>query len=760
MKYLKFPQTRFFRRNKAAFALLMALSIPCLWAATPLEIDVNVEKSSEPGERFQFGTATNPEGDSITLDGQSFWFNDKRWTPVMGEFHFSRYPASEWLQELRKMKAGGIDIVATYVFWNHHEEIAGQWEWSGNKNLREFIELATKADLKVILRAGPWCHGEVRNGGLPDWVVAQGNVRSLDATFLKSVTELYQQIATQADGFLWKDGGPVIGVQFDNEYSGPAEYLLALKKTALSEGLDVPIYTKTGWPELATPLPFGEMIPLFGAYAEGFWDRETTSMPGNYRNGFHFSKLRTDANIANEAFGRREVEDVGDVAKYPYLTCEMGGGMMSSYHRRILIRPADVVSVALAKVGSGSVSPGYYMYHGGTNPAGRVTPLMEGIRTPTTNWNDMPMWNYDFQAPIGQFGQLRPHYFQLRPLHLFLKYFGSQLAGMGTFLPGIRPESNEDLETLRWSVRSNGETGFVFVNNYERGRSLPEHDGVQFSIQLSGAEDPLLFPSNPTAVPAGSYFFWPFNLALNAHHTLEWATAQPVASFVEGDMSIVCFAQNPGIPAVFKLTGSDEFQLEMGQVRTFGSIEIRLMSLEEAERFALEPATNLNPEDSAQVAFELERASGALRTLVVADKPQCVALAPVEADFRQAAIYRIQLPEDFDALADPLLKLHYVGDVARFYIDDELITDDFYNGNPLEIGLGRFANKQLANAVLRLEILPLQRASIEGMNPLIYLEDSVRPNLDGKSCICELQRVELVSNRGWTLSEKRDNQTN
>ena len=49
----------------------------------------------------------------------------------MGEMHYSRVPAAEWREELLKMKAGGVEIVATYVFWIHHEEIEGQWDWSG-----------------------------------------------------------------------------------------------------------------------------------------------------------------------------------------------------------------------------------------------------------------------------------------------------------------------------------------------------------------------------------------------------------------------------------------------------------------------------------------------------------------------------------------------------------------------------------------------------------------------------------------------------
>ena len=53
-------------------------------------------------------------------------------------------------------------------------------------------------------------------------------------------------------------------------------------------GIDVPVYTRTGWPALASPVPFGEIAPLYGAYAEGFWDRQLRSMPGKYWAAFRF----------------------------------------------------------------------------------------------------------------------------------------------------------------------------------------------------------------------------------------------------------------------------------------------------------------------------------------------------------------------------------------------------------------------------------------------------------------------------------------
>jgi len=48
----------------------------------------------------------------------------------MGEFHFSRYPGAGWDQEILKMKAGGVQIISTYIFWNHIEEVKGAFDWT------------------------------------------------------------------------------------------------------------------------------------------------------------------------------------------------------------------------------------------------------------------------------------------------------------------------------------------------------------------------------------------------------------------------------------------------------------------------------------------------------------------------------------------------------------------------------------------------------------------------------------------------------
>src|SRR5256885_7400433 len=68
---------------------------------------------------------TNPEGETLAFTNYYLTRNGHPHIPVMGEFHFSRFPRRYWEQELRKMQAGGITIVASYVFWIHVEEEEG-----------------------------------------------------------------------------------------------------------------------------------------------------------------------------------------------------------------------------------------------------------------------------------------------------------------------------------------------------------------------------------------------------------------------------------------------------------------------------------------------------------------------------------------------------------------------------------------------------------------------------------------------------------
>jgi beta-galactosidase len=770
-------------------------------------------------EGFKMGQSRRPDGVTLTLDSNSLLLNGKRWTPVMGEFHFARYPENEWREELLKMKAGGVDIISTYVFWIHHEEIEGQFDWSGSRNLRHFIQICQEVGLNAFVRCGPWDHGEVRNGGFPDWLLQKGwKTRCNDSNYLAKTRIFYGEIARQLDGLFWKDGGPVIGIQFENEYNGPGEHLLTLKRLGREMGLDAPIYTRTGWNQPSGRMPFGEMVPLYGVYAEGFWDRVLTPMPAGYWKGFQFSHFRMDDATVAGIPGEGGAPDPPDATQYPYLSCEIGGGMMSSYHRRILVNPRDIESTTLVKLGSGSTLPGYYMYHGGVNPEGQLTTLMESQAT--EYWNDMPVKNYDFQAPLGQYGQIREQYHLLRRLHLFLHEWGPALAAMPATMPEQCPQGKNDIDTLRWSVRSDGGSGFLFVNNYQRLQDMPPKKDVQFAIQLPCRH--LLFPQDPVTIPSDACFIWPFNLDLGQGLRLLWATAQPLTAIDDGNVRTVFFVETEGIPAQLAfetngppvdaisghLTRGQDANLVSGirpgtevaaRVRLAGGHALQIVVLDNKDSLALwkgrvqgrdrvflthaglvldgdnlrltaaapvdlsvaiypapsslqyegrdlAPATEgvfqrfVPPAPQVvkyNVTVEKVRDAGPPREIPMGAIQRAVATAPLDSDFDRAAVWRVNLPADLALATDPILRFHYVGDVARVLVDGKLITDDFYNGNCFDLGLRRHA-PDILHGGLRIAILPLRQ------DAPIYMAESARPDFSQAASVATLQSVEIL----------------
>ncbi len=626
---------------------------------------------------------------SVTWDAQSLMIGGKRVVPVMGEIHYSRLPADEWTREVRKMKEGGVTIIATYVFWNHIEEREGIFRWDGQRSLRRFLKVCRDEQMPVVLRLGPFCHGEVRNGGIPDWMFSKGcKMREQNPVFMHYAEELYRQIFTQVQGLQWKDGGPVIAAQFDNEYRGRGEYLMALKQIALKIGFDLPFYTRTGWPELRTPVPYGEMLPLYGDYADGFWDKEVTEGCGNYYKAFNFKSFRSSTAIGTDLLGKQEAKlNQGD-EQYPYFTCELGGGMATAYHRRPYVYPEDAYSMALVKLGSGSNLLGYYMYHGGTNPSGELYTLNEVQTSPATANNDLPVMTYDFQAPLGEFGQAYPQYYLLRPLHLFMHDFGELLAPMEAHFPAQQELKRGEDKQLRWAVRSKDDSGFIFVNNYERHCQL----SIKREVQLSacGITLPRL------TIPSGCMAIFPVNIG-----RIRYATAQLVAQR-EGKIYLM---QVPGIPTMIALKDGKTLK----RVKPLGkqmpvSDNLYLLTKQEAEQLFLEQKQGKRTD--VVCSFVKEKEAGGLRTIKKGKAR--VAEAPSEVDWQQAAVYRLPLPSGVSRDSSALMQITYRGDCARLYARGQLIADNFYYGRPFLYGLWRLPAE---TNELELRILPLQPQS-------------------------------------------------
>ncbi len=149
-------------------------------------------------------------------------------------------------------------------------------------------------------------HGYMRK---PGRILSIRYVPVLPDSF-EDCTELYNTIFAQVNGLLWKDGGPVVGVQIENESRGPWDYLEALKNIAVKAGFDVPFYTRTGWPALRGKEVFGQLLPLFMVTmptdsGTGNW----RDMPGSYADAFIMRDKRMSSAIATETFSKEELSE-------------------------------------------------------------------------------------------------------------------------------------------------------------------------------------------------------------------------------------------------------------------------------------------------------------------------------------------------------------------------------------------------------------------------------------------------------------------
>ena len=431
---------------------------------------------------------TDAEGNVYAADGRSLMINGHRLIPVMGEFHFSRFEPQFWREELLKMKAGGVDIVATYLLWIHHEEKQGEWDFSGCRDIRRFLTLCRECGLKVWLRIGPWAHGECRNGGFPDWLQNDESFekRINDPKYLELVRIWFEKISHEVQGLLAKDGGPVIGIQLENEYGhcgGPAdrglqkEHMKTLYRMAREAGLIVPWYTATAWGGACT---IDETLQVLGGYVDAPWDESTEKLPPKRNFLFcpHFDDAETGSDFEKAGESRSTIRK-----DYPYLTAELGGGLQVTSHRRPVTTAKDNEAAILCALGSGANLLGYYMYHGGINPDGKYSTLNEAFAI--GGHTNTPVKSYDFDACLNEAGKANESFGGLKKYALFLKAFGEELAGTEVILPETGPSSASDFETPRAALRFNRRTGdaWLFVNNHQRNWELASHPEVQVQIR-------------------------------------------------------------------------------------------------------------------------------------------------------------------------------------------------------------------------------------------------------------------------------------
>ena len=769
---------------------LLAWGIAFCAAQHVYELTAPAQPKVIRSEHLRMG-GTSPSGGRIDVNNFYMSIDGRPAIPVMGEFHFSRYPADQWEEEILKMKAGGVTVIPTYIFWSIHEEVEGQFRWDGQRNLRRFVELCQKHHMPVIVRIGPFCHGEIRSGGFPDWLFAKPlEVRSNDPEYLKLVKRLYTEIGKQLQGLYYKDGGPIIGCQIENEmqhsaapwaicYPGEPKdntaasynageamigvgeqahkatgaemgtvHMRLLKEMAQEAGIDVPFYTATGWGNAA--VIEGEAIPVTAAYTYPFWVKKPTMS-----RFLMFKDLTREADYSPTRYNPQD---------YPSFCAEMGAGIQMIYSARPIVTAKAAEGLMVRTLGSGSNGIGYYMYHGGSTPK-----QIGGVGSFQDEPMGMPKISYDFQAPIGEFGLEGKMYRNLRLLHTFLADFGDRLAPMEPVLPeGWEKMTPGNRDDLRYAARIKDGAGFLFMINFQDHDTL-RHDMKDLQIKLRIKNEELRIPANGTfTLPKDESVILPFNFDMDGA-LLKYATAQLLMKLDDRGTEHYIFFAPEGMATEYlfdaaTVKGKNTFKPVAGLRSTFSiktkagnTIKITTLTRQQAldavkidNHLLITSATVLPSEQGADLLCLGEhQVRYVLYPSAQGFKEQTAMVTPVAPQYevKKAGPRRmsVRILDDLTHAASSnnqvqeyFLRIHYVGDVAMAFMKGQLVQDEFYHGEPWTIGLRRYTT-DLKSDPLTFYFRPL-RADAPFLRDLPH---NAIPDLS-RGPVVDIQSVEVI----------------
>ncbi|KAI3861630.1 hypothetical protein MKW98_000582 [Papaver atlanticum] len=314
---------------------------------------------------------------SVSYDKKALVIDGKRRFLFSGSIHYPRSTPEMWEDLIQKSKAGGIDVIETYVFWNGHEPSPGNYYFQGRYDLVRFIKTIQNAGLYAVLRIGPYVCAEWNFGGFPVWLkyVPGISFRTDNEPFKNAMQGFTEKIVQmmKAEKLFESQGGPIILSQIENEYGPTGMALGAAGHSYMTWAAKMAVDLDTGVPWVMCK------------------EQDAPDPVISTCNGFY-----CDAFTAN--------------GNKPKIWTEAWSGWFSEFGGSIKQRPVQDLAFAVARfVQKGGTFVNYYMYHGGTN-FGRTA----GGPFITTS--------YDYDAPLDEYGLIRePKYGHLKELHKAIK---------------------------------------------------------------------------------------------------------------------------------------------------------------------------------------------------------------------------------------------------------------------------------------------------------------------------------------------------
>lgn len=320
---------------------------------------------------------------SFALGKSDFLLDGKPYQIISGEMHPVRIPKEYWKHRIRMAKAMGCNTIAAYVFWNYHEQEAGQFDFTTeNRNIAEFIKLVQAEGMWVLLRPGPYVCAEWEFGGLPPYLlrIPDIKVRCMDPRYMEATERYIKALSEQVKDLQVTNGGPIIMVQVENEYGSfgnDKQYLYKLKQLWEQDGINVPFYTADG-----------PVAPLL----------EAGSVPGAAIG------LDSGSSEGDFAAAKKQNPDV------PSFSSESYPGWLTHWGEK-WARPDKAGIVKEVKfLMDTKRSFNLYVIHGGTNFG-----FTAGANSGGKGY-EPDLTSYDYDAPINEQGNATEKYMALREL--------------------------------------------------------------------------------------------------------------------------------------------------------------------------------------------------------------------------------------------------------------------------------------------------------------------------------------------------------
>lgn len=191
-----------------------------------------------------------PLQDIVTWDEHSLLIRGERVMLYSGEFHPFRLPVPAlWLDVFQKIKSLGYNCVSFYTHWALHEGKPGEFSAEGIFGYEQFFDAAAEAGIYLIARPGPYINAEVSGGGFPGWLQrVSGTLRTKDQSYLDATENYMSSIGGIIAEAQITNGGPVILVQPENEYTSftddeepDQEYFIYVEEQLRKAGIIVPL---------------------------------------------------------------------------------------------------------------------------------------------------------------------------------------------------------------------------------------------------------------------------------------------------------------------------------------------------------------------------------------------------------------------------------------------------------------------------------------------------------------------------------------